>query len=524
MRRFMLRTRHVLALAALLFLWNAWAYDLWAPDEPYFGEGAREMVVDGQWAVPHVNGAVTTDKPPLFFWLIAIASLPFHRVTSLTARLPSALAMIAAAALTMRLARRFAGERAGPVAGLVFVTTYLVWDKGRSAQIDALLCVLVLAAVSAFEAYRAGDLGGRRAGLLFWASAALATLAKGPVGFLLPLGIALVTLALDRNLRSWRAFAPASGPVLFLGLVGAWMALATIGGHGTYSVWGAFEKHVLERAVHGMHHKQPFWYYAKVLPVQLVPWTMMLPAAILAAWRRRDPGDRFLLAWAAFVVVFFSVPVEKRDLYVLPAYPAFAILVARTLEAPLLRRLATAPHAVWAAAMILVGLAAPVIVPREGYLTTIRAVIPSIAVVLTGATALWACWKGRLEGAIKATALGTATAYVLTATLVFPALNGIKSARTFAGHLAAATAESRAAGHDVVAYDVGNLPEALAFYSGGVYTRVLAEPGALAAHLGQPARVFAVVNEEALEGLPAMPVVLERTELAGHHVALVANR
>ena len=82
--------RLVLLLAALLFLWNIWGYDLWAPDEPFFGEGAREMVVDGQWAVPHVNGMVTTDKPPLFFWLIAILSLPLGKVTSLTARLPSA--------------------------------------------------------------------------------------------------------------------------------------------------------------------------------------------------------------------------------------------------------------------------------------------------------------------------------------------------------------------------------------------------------------------------------------------------
>ena len=82
--------------AAILGAWNLGAYDLWAPDEPYFGEGAREMVVDGQWAVPHVNGVVTSDKPPLFFWLIAVFSLPFGAVSSFTARLPSLLAGIGA--------------------------------------------------------------------------------------------------------------------------------------------------------------------------------------------------------------------------------------------------------------------------------------------------------------------------------------------------------------------------------------------------------------------------------------------
>ena len=54
----------------VLFLWNLWSYDLWAPDEPYFAEGAREMLADGQWLVPHINGALDNHKPPLFFWLI----------------------------------------------------------------------------------------------------------------------------------------------------------------------------------------------------------------------------------------------------------------------------------------------------------------------------------------------------------------------------------------------------------------------------------------------------------------------
>jgi len=69
--------RTILLLATLLFICNIWGYDLWAPDEPFFGEGAREMVVDGQWLVTHVNGKVNTHKPPFFFWLIALLSLPF---------------------------------------------------------------------------------------------------------------------------------------------------------------------------------------------------------------------------------------------------------------------------------------------------------------------------------------------------------------------------------------------------------------------------------------------------------------
>jgi 4-amino-4-deoxy-L-arabinose transferase-like glycosyltransferase len=204
-----IKSKHVIfAGAALLMLWGVWGYDLWAPDEPYFGEGAREMVVDGQWAVPHVNGDVTTDKPPLFFWLIALFSLPIGKVSSLTARLPSVLAGLGTVGLTIRLGRRQGGAAAGALAGIVLMTTYLFWDKARTAQIDALLCCLILVALSAFESFRAGTADGRRAGLLFWTAAALAVLAKGPVGFLVPAGIALIRHRPVRN-RPARAARPA---------------------------------------------------------------------------------------------------------------------------------------------------------------------------------------------------------------------------------------------------------------------------------------------------------------------------
>ncbi len=98
--------RIVLLLAAILFICNIWGYDLWAPDEPFYGEGAREMIADGQWLVSHVNGEFDDDKPPAYFWLIALLSLPFAEVSSFTARLPSVLAAFGTVALTLRFGLR----------------------------------------------------------------------------------------------------------------------------------------------------------------------------------------------------------------------------------------------------------------------------------------------------------------------------------------------------------------------------------------------------------------------------------
>ncbi|HEU4402108.1 MAG TPA: glycosyltransferase family 39 protein, partial [Candidatus Polarisedimenticolia bacterium] len=437
-------SRWALLLAALLSLWNVWGYDLWAPDEPYFAEGAREMVADGRWAVPHVNGVVTTDKPPLFFWIIALLSLPSGHVSSLTARLPSALAALGAVALTVRMGRRLSGERAGALAGLVLATTHLHWDKSRSAQIDALLGFLILAALSLFAEWRAGGAHGRRAGLLFWLCLALAVLAKGPVGLLLPLGIALVTLALDRRLVDWRRFAPFTGPLLFAAIVAGWMAAATLGGAGEYSVWEAFRRHVLERALFGMHHVQPPWYYLKVLPVQLLPWSGLLPGALLLAWRRRrDADDRFLLVFFLFVVVFFSLSTEKRDLYVLPACPAFALLVARfatALEgekgapAPgVPRRLwLTLPQAAVGTVLAVTGVVLPILAARfEGGLVTAAAALGA-ALFVAGAIAFGTALAARPVRALVVTGLGVAAACLVAVTALYPALNPRNSARAFA--------------------------------------------------------------------------------------------
>jgi 4-amino-4-deoxy-L-arabinose transferase-like glycosyltransferase len=532
----------VLGLAALLFLWNLGGHDLWAPDEPYFGEGAREMVVDGQWLVPHVNGVVTTDKPPLFFWTIAALSLPGGEVTPWTARLPSALAALGTLLLMIRLARRVGGPEHPRLAWLMpltLATTLMFWEKARWAQIDALLCFLIWVALSAFEAWRAGDAGGRRAGLLFWSAAALAVLAKGPVGLLLPLGIALVTLGIDREIGRWKRFAPLSGPLLFTAVVGLWMVAATSWSGAEYSVWGALREHFLDRAVHGLHHAQPPWYYLEVLPIHLLPWSGLVPGALVLAWRRRDAADRFLLVTALFVVVFFSISTEKRDLYVLPAVPAFALLVARFVDAVAPGRTGTGTpliHRRWlyggqlgiGGILALVGAAVPVVARGRDEAPYWMAFVLAVILLVAGVATLWARRRGRPLQAALAPAAGFAVGYLFAVTFVYPALEPRKSARPFSEAAAAATAESRAAGHDVVAYDLSNLPEAFAFYGDGLYTVVTKDPEVLAAHLRQPDEVWALVRRPGLDELPRglrdRLVIVREDRLSRRTVVLVRNR
>lgn len=527
----------VVALAGLLLLWFLGGHDLWAPDEPYFAEGAREMLVDGEWVVPHVNGEVTTDKPPLFFWSIAVASMPGGRVTPWTARLPSALAAIVTLLLVLRLARRARDPSSSWLAAGVLATTLMFWEKARWAQTDSLLCALIWVALSAFLAFRAGEADGRRAGLVFWAALALAVLDKGPVGLLLPLGIALVTLAFDRRMGAWRRFAPFSGPLLFVAIAGLWPLAIHFWGAGDYSLWGALEEHFIERGLHGMHHRRPFWYYLRVLPVHLLPWSGLVPGAVVLAWRRRDPWDRFLLVVCGFVVLFFSISTEKRDLYVLPAVPAFALLVAQFIDAlaergeeapPVPRRWLFIGQSIVASLLLLAGLAVPFAARGRTEVPYWMPLGLAVLLVLCSVAVLVACRRRRVLPAALGPAVVFAAAYLFVTAVAFPAMEGSKSARAFAVSLRDATAASRQAGHEVLAYDLSNLPEAFAFYSDGVYTRVTEDPEILAEHLAQDAPVWAAMDAGGLETLPAelrdSLVVVERTELSRKDVLLVRNR
>ena len=131
----------------------------------------------------------------------------------------------------MRLGQRFFGPRTAALAGAALATTYLFWEKARWSQTDSVLCLLIWVALSAFAAFRSGDLDGRKAGLIFWLAAALAVLDKGPVGFLLPAGHRPVHP--HRRSRSLAQLAPLRAGLgaagLFALVLAAWVLFATFG-------------------------------------------------------------------------------------------------------------------------------------------------------------------------------------------------------------------------------------------------------------------------------------------------------
>lgn len=298
---------------------------LWEPDEARYAYVAREMREGGHWIVPHINGEPYPDKPPLMFWLINASSLlTGGQIDGISARLPSLLGSIMTLWAMTRLLGRWSGPEAAWRALLILLTSFLFWQEGGWGRIDALLCGLVMMSLY----FLFGSLDGHRTRreVLAYLFAGLAVLAKGPVGLALPVGIFLVfTLAGGRGDQLRRTHW-VWGPLLALAVPGAWLLAAWWQQAPADYFAAMFGEKSFGRVVQSKGHDRPFYYFLLHFPMDLMPWTIFIPAAIATLYRR--VLGRALLAWMTFVVVLFSLFVCKRNVYILSAYPAAAMLIA----------------------------------------------------------------------------------------------------------------------------------------------------------------------------------------------------
>lgn len=316
---------HILVLATLLWGGGYVFRDLWEPDEARYAYVAREMRQSGDPSMLTRHGEPYAHKPPLMFWLINLfAFATGGHIGSVAARLPSLLGAVLALWATAGLARRWAGGEAAWPTIAVLGTSYLFYFQGSMGQIDALLCGLEMMALWCLFRYN----DERRAWLpaAAYAFMGLGILAKGPVGFLVPLGayIAGTAAAGERDrLKRWHF---AWGPLLTLAFPAAWLLWAFLAGAPEAYLRELLFAQNVERAAGSFGHAQPFYYFLPHFLGEFMPWTpFLLPA--WAVLREKPLLRRRLLAWGLFVIVFFSFSASKRNMYILLAYPAAALMV-----------------------------------------------------------------------------------------------------------------------------------------------------------------------------------------------------
>lgn len=320
-------------------------HDLWTPDEPRVGAVARS-VSEGAWVIPTLNGAPFLEEPPLHAWCTGLVYFLLGPDPASRARIVSVIFGLGSLAATYLLARFLAshggdlvrGRRVGAFAAF---TLAVFWEHFHTAH-----CVVVDGALQFFTTASAyalirGSTAGVRGSSSGWLSAgyvlaSLAFLTKGVIGLAVPaLALAAAAAALRDPRRLLRA-RPWLFPVLFALSVGPWL-LAAYQEMGPRVLETLFADNTLGRilpAADGSRsHLRPFWFYAAYLPLDLLPGAFFVAGGIIRRLRERgrlEPAERFALdqalLWLGMGFVMLSLASTKREVYLLPFYPAAAIL------------------------------------------------------------------------------------------------------------------------------------------------------------------------------------------------------
>jgi 4-amino-4-deoxy-L-arabinose transferase-like glycosyltransferase len=344
--------RAIDVLVLTLVLAAALAWPLRSPPIAAHGEAREGLVVQdivarGEWVLPHRNGELPS-KPPLFHWLAAGAAHVFG-LSDASVRSPSAVAAALMLLATYAFGAASGGRAAGWLAAGALLGTYGFWEAAWQARVDMVFAACITIALVAFFAwYRSG---GRLARAACYLAAGGAVLAKGPAGAVLP---ALV-VAVFVGRESWRRRAETGGPLaharlvrrrlwswplalLVLGVDLGWYALAFRRGGVEFLAVQLVHENVdrlVGRGVFGLHGGRSRFALLGELATDLVPWNLVLVWTAIAWLRgaRAAASERFLHAWWLVVVGVFTAAYGKRDVYLLPLYPAIALLAGRALAA-----------------------------------------------------------------------------------------------------------------------------------------------------------------------------------------------
>ena len=336
-----IRSNRVLALLAVGIAFAAVCFrlghlPLLAPDEGRNAEVGREMQQSGAWLVPTYNGVAYLDKPAIYFKAVALSLAVFGN-NETAARLPSVVFGLALLALVFLFCRKVHETQCGLLAVMVVATIPLFLANARTVIFDIPLAFFVSGAI--FAGYLAEETDGkiRRNWYLAGAvSAGMATLVKGPVGFLVPALVLSVFNRVEGRKGTWRRMLAPLNLAVFFGITLPWFVGLCLA-HRDFLHYGLVEESFNRFTIaKKFHRSEPVYFFPLIILATFFPWSLLLPEASLAAWKGRwakHSADRLCLVWSVVVTVFFSCSQSKLPGYILSVTVACGILLARLFTA-----------------------------------------------------------------------------------------------------------------------------------------------------------------------------------------------
>jgi len=334
------KTLHVAALLVLLlvsmvlFFLDLGSLPFYTKGEPREALQVWREVHAGEWILPLRNGTEIPSKPPLFHWLGGLTSLLSGQVNEFTVRFPSAALATLVVFGVYGVALRKWGVWAGIFAALTLATSFEWIRAARAARVDMALAACLTGSFLAFDVIIFSRLPSATALSILYGCMALGVLAKGPIGLVLPVLVIGTYFILRRDFGTVRSLHPLLGVAAALLIPAAWYALATIEGGDAFVQKQLIKENVarfLGEGAVSRSHAQPFYYHLFSLLGGFAPWSLFLfPLGTFLYRKRRELVPRgyfFPLVWFTVVFVFYSAASGKRAVYLLPAYPALALLV-----------------------------------------------------------------------------------------------------------------------------------------------------------------------------------------------------
>ncbi len=434
----------LLGFCAFLFFFGLAYFGLVGADEPRYAQVAREMLARHDWITPSLGGEPWLEKPALYYWQTMILYAIFG-VSDWAARLASALdatLMVVAAYLFLRrFRRRFHLDGALMTASAAGVVGF-----ARAAGMDMPLAATFTIAMLAWYAwYESAARSYLAIGYIFLG---LAALAKGPVGPFLA-GVIVILFAASRgDYHLIRRTLWPPGLSLFGLATLPWYIAVQLRNPEFFRVF--ILRHNLQRFSSDVyHHTAPFWYYAVIVLLGLLPWTLLAAAAVaetIRVWwtekremrRGEDALSEFLLIWLVVPVIFFSFSASKLPGYIVPALPAGTLLLAENVRRRMIGNVRPgfvliAAHSLVAAGPVVAALMLQSIIYQHR-LPWNRATAIAIALALALAAGIALTLRGRLGLSVLRFVTLVPVILVMGTVLRFaaPALDATLSARQLA--------------------------------------------------------------------------------------------
>jgi 4-amino-4-deoxy-L-arabinose transferase-like glycosyltransferase len=395
----------LLGVFGLLLFGTLGLRPLYKADESRYAEIPREMVASGDWLTPRLNGFKYFEKPPLQYW----ASAAFFKLfgeTDTAARLWTALACFGGIVMAWWAGNRLFSPPAGALAAVVLAGSPLYVLLGQINTLDMALAFFLSAAIFSFALGRY---------YLFWAACALAVLSKGLVGIVLPGATIALYIVIRRDwllLKKIRLF---KGALLFLLIAAPWFIAVSMA-NPEFAHFFFVQEHFqrFTTKIHGRY--QPFWYFLPILAFGIGPWLLPFVASFARAFRKDHAAGfdaaLFLALWALVVFAFFSASGSKLPSYILPMFPALAVLIGRWIAIAQPRRLLATQAVLTAAFGAALAAAAAFLVEKAGVRPELGAAyVPWLAaagllLAAAGLAAAVTAWRGKIVPAVALLALG----------------------------------------------------------------------------------------------------------------------